>query len=145
MMPGKPPIPVTGCDHIALAVPDLEATIALFRDQFGVTVGPTKDVPEQGMRLAYAELGNLRLELMEPTSPESPLTGFLAKRPAGGLHHICLTTADPQAAFENATEAGLTPISPRVQRGHHGRALFFLNPKHTHGTLIEIEDEGQEP
>ena len=139
-----PQIPVTGCDHIALAVPDLEATIALFRSQFGVTVGPSKDVPEQGMRIAYAELGNVRLELMEPTTSDSPIARFLAKRPGGGLHHISLTTPDPQAAFDTATESGLIPLSPQVQRGHHGRDLFFLNPRDTNGTLIEIEDEGHD-
>jgi len=144
MPPETPLIPVTGCDHIALAVPDLEATIVLFRGLFGVAVGPPKDVPEQGMRIAYAELGNVRLELMEPTKSDSPIARFLGKRPNGGLHHISLTTADPQSAFDNATEAGLTPISPQVQRGHHGRDLFFLNPRDTNGTLIEIEDEGHE-
>lgn len=140
----KPPIPVTSCHHLALAVPDLDAAIAMFQSHFGLTADTPKDVPEQGIRIAYVDLGNLLLELMEPSADDSPISGFLAKRTNGGLHHICLTTPDTQAAFADTNKAGFATIGAGIQRGHHGRDLFFLDPRQTSGTLIEIEGEGQE-
>lgn len=139
----KPPIPVTGCHHLALAVPDLDAAIAMFQSHFGLTADTPKDVPEQGIRIAYVDLGNVLLELMEPVADDSPISGFLAKRANGGLHHICLTTPDGQAAFASTNQTSRPTIGTSMQRGHHGRDLFFLDPRQTYGTLIEIEDEGQ--
>lgn len=78
---GVAPIPVTRCDHIALAVPNLDDAIALLTSRYGVTVGKPKEVPEQGVRIAYADLGNINLELMEPLDAASPVQGFLQKRP----------------------------------------------------------------
>jgi len=135
---------VTGCDHIALAVPDLDAAISLFRDSFGVTAGPEKNVSDQGIRIAYVDLGNVRLELMEPTVSDSPIARFLKKRPSGGLHHIALTTSNASRAFDNALKDEPKPVSADMQRGHHGRNMFFLDPRQTNGALIEIEDEGPE-
>ena len=134
------PIPVSRCDHIALAVPDLEAALDLFSDTFGLVPGAPKDVPAQGIRIAYVELGNVKLELMEAVDPGSPVGKFLKARPAGGLHHICLETKDARRAHRDADAAGLSPIGD-VMPGHHGRDLFFLSPKDTLGTLIEVESE----
>ena len=134
------PIPVTRCDHIALAVPSLDDAIAMLTSRYGVTVGKPKEVPEQGVRIAYADLGNIHLELMEPMDPASPVQGFLQKRPLGGLHHICLTTADADQAHADFSSSGGTPLGP-PRPGHHGRKLFFLSPKDNCGALIEIESE----
>ena len=144
MTTGEPPVPVTGCDHIALAVPDLDAAIALFRDKFGISTGAPKNLPEMAIRIAYADLDGMRLELMEPTGADSPVAKFLTKHPNGGLHHISLTTSNAAAAFDGASNAGMAPLSPAVLRGHHGRDLFFLSPRQTNGVLIEIEDEGHD-
>ena len=95
------PIPVTRCDHIALAVPNLDDAIELLTSRYGITVGIPKEVSEQGVRIAYADLGNIHLELMEPMGADSPVQGFLHKRPLGGLHHICLSTADADQAHAN--------------------------------------------
>lgn len=144
-MPEKLPvsIPVTACDHIALAVPDLEAALTLFRDQFGLTTGAPNYVPAQGIRIAYVDLGNVKLELMEPVNPGSPVGRYLKKRPAGGLHHICLETANARQAHTDIDAAGLSPVTD-VAVGHHGRDLFFLDPKDTFGVLIEVESKETE-
>lgn len=134
------PIPVTGVDHIAIAVPDLEIAIELLRSRFGVSVGVPKDVPAQDVRIAYADLGNVKLELVAPSCPGSPVTGFLEKRPLGGLHHICFTVPDAQKAHAEATVEGLSTTGP-PRPGHHGRDLFFLSPKEAFGALVEIENE----
>ena len=90
------PIPVTRCDHIALAVPNLDEAIALLTSRYGVTVGKPKEVSEQGVRIAYADLGNIHLELMEPMARLRRFRGSCKKTP-WGLHHICLTTADARS------------------------------------------------
>ena len=134
------PIPVTRCDHIALAVPNLDDAIELLTSRYGIKVGIPKEVSEQGVRIAYADLGNIHLELMEPMGADSPVQGFLHKRPLGGLHHICLSTADADQAHANFSSSGGKPLgTPRP--GHHGRKLFFLSPKDNCGALIEIESE----
>lgn len=136
-----PPIDVQGCDHVAIAVPDLEAACRLFRDRFGLAVGAPKEVPAQKVRIAYVELGQIRLELMEPLGAGSPLASFLGRHPAGGLHHIALTTADAGESHKAARAAGLRTAGQGVTTGHHGRELFFLHPSECLGTLVEIETQ----
>lgn len=138
----SPPVPTTGCDHVALAVPDLEAACEALSIRFGLKAGPPKEVPAQGIRIAYVDLGNLKLELMEPTDENSAVARFLAKRPRGGLHHIALSTPDAHAAHAAAISGNLATVGG-VSRGHHGRNLFFLRPDETLGALIEIEEEAR--
>ena len=134
-------ISVDSLDHISIAVPDLTQALDLYRERFGCTVSDPLEVPEQGVRLAYVYLSNAKLELMEPIGHKSPVTEFLKKHPAGGLHHFCLTTQDVTGTAKSVVAAGmriLGGISPKA--GHHGRKLFFIHPKDTFGTLIEFEE-----
>lgn len=134
-----PPLEVLTIDHVAIAVPDLDHAMSFFRDKYGAEVTAPKAVPEQGIRLAYAQFENARIELMQPLSDESPVGRFVARNPGGGLHHICLTTGDASVAYSAAADWGLRPLSEPV-KGHHGHPLFFLHPKATLGALFEIEE-----
>lgn len=127
--------------HIGIAVPDLDAAVRTFERQFGGTASPPLDVPAQGVRMVYLSVADTVFELLAPLSESSPLSGFLRKNPAGGLHHVAFRVADAQGAAESAATAGL-PIAGagRPTPGHHGRPIFFLHPKSTCGALIEIEE-----
>ena len=134
------PIPSDVLDHVSIAVPDLKAAAAFYRDNFGLTVGDPIALPAEGIRIAYVQLANIKIELMQPTSDGSAIAKFLARNPAGGIHHICLATADADAAAEAASKAGLRVLGDGAAKpGHHGRKLFFLHPKDALGTLIEVE------
>ena len=130
---------VSAMDHVAVAVPDLGQAISLYRDRFGAEVSEPITVPEQAIRIAYVRLANARIELMQPLSEDSPVGKFLARHPDGGLHHICLTTEDVATAHSAAEAQDLRPLKAPA-KGHHGRLLFFLHPKTTQGTLVEIEE-----
>ena len=134
------PVQVTGLSHIGLAVPDLAAAIRLFRERFACTVSEPIDVPAQKVRIAYVELGNARLELISPSSPDSPVAKFLARRPEGGLHHVALSVADAHGAANDARAQDLRVLgSGAPVNGHHGRPLFFLDPRDLFGALTGIE------
>ena len=132
---------VSALDHISIAVPNLEKASALYREKFGCHVSAPLEVSEQGIRIAYVYLGNAKLELMEPFGDRSSIAKFIENNPAGGLHHFCLTTLDVDAAAKSVKDEGMRVLgggSPKA--GHHGRKLFFIHPKDTFGSLIEIEE-----
>ena len=130
-------------DHVSMAVPNLIQALDLYRKNFGCTVSDPIEVPEQGVRLAYVYLKNTKLELMEPLGHSSPIVNFLNKHPAGGLHHICFTSKDANGAVKAAMDSGMGVLGgDSLKVGHHGRKLFFINPKDTFGSLIEIEESG---
>mgnify|MGYP003389264361 CR=1 FL=1 len=133
------PIPIAGFDHISIAVPDLDAATELYRTKFGCVVSEPIDIPKQGIRMAYVDLGNAKIELMQPLDQSSPIAKFLERNPAGGIHHFCMTTADANSAAVAATAADMRVLADPTP-GHHGRQLFFLHPKDSLGTLIEIEE-----
>lgn len=134
------PVRVESISHIGLAVPDLDAAIRFFRERFGCVVSDPIDVPTQKVRLAYVELANGRIELLAPSAADSPVAKFLARRPEGGLHHLALSVANADGAAEAARVEGLRILgSGTPAPGHHGRPLFFLDPKDMLGALTEIE------
>jgi methylmalonyl-CoA/ethylmalonyl-CoA epimerase len=99
------------------------------------------ELPEQGIRIAYVGLGNAKLELMEPLGSSSPISKFLENHPEGGLHHFCLTTNDVSEAAATANNSGMRILGgDTLTIGHHGKKLFFIHPKDTLGSLIEIEE-----
>ena len=138
-------IPIDGLDHISLAVPNLGQAISFYRNNFGFLVTEPHELPAQGIRMAYVELGNAKLELMEPLGANSPISNFLEKHPNGGLHHICLTTENVCEAAKLVTKSGMRVLGGEtIATGHHGRKLFFVHPKDTLGALIEIEESASE-
>ena len=133
---------ITGLSHVSIAVPSLEAAAKRLKELYGLEVGATKVNEQQGVRLAYVELRNARIELMEPSRPDSPISKFLEKNPAGGIHHFCLSVDDVAA-----TSAGLAGKGARIlgegreQRNVHGERIAFVHPKDFLGALVELEDK----
>jgi methylmalonyl-CoA/ethylmalonyl-CoA epimerase len=128
-------------NHVAIVVPDLAAAISLYRDTLGATVLPPHALPEHGVTAAFVELGNTRIELLEALGADSPVRGFLARNPEGGMHHICYEVADIGTACERLRAARARVLGdgePKI--GAHGKPVLFLHPKDFCGTLIELEE-----
>lgn len=127
-------------NHIAIAVPDLAAAMARYRDLLGGRVSAVQVLPEHGVTVAFVDTGNTKVELLEPLDEASPIAAFLAKNPNGGMHHICFEVPDLLAAAETLTQGGARVLSDGVPRiGAHGKPVLFLHPKDFDGTLIELE------
>lgn len=127
-------------NHVAIAVPDLAAASAQYRDVLGAKVGPAQDEPDHGVTVVFIELPNTKIELLYPLGADSPIDGFLAKNPAGGIHHICYEVDDILAARDRLKAAGARVLGngePKI--GAHGKPVLFLHPKDFNGTLIELE------
>ncbi len=127
-------------NHVAIAVPDLAAAIAQYRDTLGAEVGPPQDEPDHGVTVVFITLPNTKIELLYPLGQDSPITGFLEKNPAGGIHHMCYEVPDIIAARDKLLSAGARVLgngTPKI--GAHGKPVLFLHPKDFNGCLIELE------
>jgi methylmalonyl-CoA/ethylmalonyl-CoA epimerase len=127
-------------NHIAIAVPDLAAAAAKYRDLLGARVTSPQALPEHGVTVVFVETGNTKVELLEPLGEASPIAGFLAKSPGGGMHHICFEVPDILAAAASLSAGGARVLgdgTPKI--GAHGKPVLFLHPKDFDGTLIELE------
>lgn len=128
-------------NHVAIAVPDLNAAIALYHDTLGATVGPAQDMPEHGVSVAFVTLPNTKIELLHPLGKNSPIRGYLDKNPAGGIHHICYEVDDILAARNKLQAGGARVLGDGTPKtGAHGKPVLFLHPKDFTGTLIELEE-----
>ena len=132
---------ITGLSHVSIVVPDLAAALEKLRALYGLTAGEIKVNEEQGVRMTYIDLGNAKIELMEPSRPDSPIAKFLERNPKGGIHHFCLgvdsvaqTTKDLAAAGAQVLGAG------KVQLNVHGERIAFIHPQDFLGALIELEE-----
>jgi methylmalonyl-CoA/ethylmalonyl-CoA epimerase len=128
-------------NHVALAVPDLEAAARLYRDRLGAQVSEPESLPEHGVRVVFVELPNTRIELLEPLGENSPIAAFLTKNPAGGMHHLCYEVNNIRVAADRLRREGARILGdgePKI--GAHGRPVIFLSPKDFAGTLIELEE-----
>ena len=127
-------------NHIAIAVPDLAAASAKYRDLLGAHVGEPQPLPEHGVTVVFIDTGNTKIELLEPLGDNSPIAAFLAKNPAGGMHHICFEVPYLTAAAATLTVGGARILGDGTPRtGAHGLPVLFLHPKDFDGTLIELE------
>ena len=127
-------------NHVAIAVPDLAAATATYRDTLGAAVSAPLALPEHGVTVVFVELGNTKVELMEPLGENSSIAGFVAKNPSGGMHHVCYEVDDIIAARDRLVGAGARVLgdgNPRT--GAHGKPVLFLHPKDFFGTLVELE------
>lgn len=128
-------------NHVAIAVPDLAAAMAKYRDALGANVSEPEDLPEHGVTVVFVELDNSKVELLHPLGEGSPIAGFLEKNPSGGMHHMCFEVDDIVAAAQKLVESGARVLgdgSPKI--GAHGLPVLFLHPKDFDGTLIELEE-----
>jgi methylmalonyl-CoA/ethylmalonyl-CoA epimerase len=127
-------------NHVAIAVPDLAAASALYRDALGARVSGPLAVPGHGVTVAFVELENTKIELIEPLGEHSPIGKFLAEKPGGAIHHLCFEVADIFASREQLKQAGARVLGDgRPKIGAHGKPVLFLSPKDFAGTLIELE------
>jgi methylmalonyl-CoA/ethylmalonyl-CoA epimerase len=127
-------------NHVAIAVPDLAAGVAMYRDVLGAVVSAPQDLPEHGVTVVFVELPNTKIELLAVLGDASPIARFLASNPSGGIHHICYEVADLAAAKLHLVSKGVLVLGdgePRI--GAHGKPVLFLHPKDFAGTLIELE------
>ena len=127
-------------NHVAIAVPDLAAASAQYRDTLGATVGAPQDEPDHGVTVVFIELPNTKIELLEPLGADSPIAKFLERNADGGIHHICYEVDDILAARDRLKAQGARVLGsgePRI--GAHGKPVLFLHPKDFNGCLVELE------
>ena len=127
-------------NHVAIAVPDLEAASKKYREGLGAKVSEPQPEPDHGVTVVFVELPNTKVELLHPLGEKSPIQGFLDKNPGGGIHHICYEVEDIIAAREQLKATGARVLgdgNPKI--GAHGNPVLFLHPKDFYGTLVELE------
>jgi methylmalonyl-CoA/ethylmalonyl-CoA epimerase len=127
-------------NHVAIAVHDLAAAAAQYRDVLGASVGAPQDEPAHGVTVVFIELPNTKIELLAPLGEASPIAGFLGKNPAGGIHHLCYEVEDILAARDRLRAQGARVLGdgePKI--GAHGKPVLFLHPKDFTGALVELE------
>jgi methylmalonyl-CoA/ethylmalonyl-CoA epimerase len=127
-------------NHVAIAVPALGPAVATYRDTLGATVSEAVPQPDHGVTTVFITLPNTKIELLEPLGADSPIANFLARNPAGGIHHICYEVDDIAAAAQALVEKGARILGDgRPKIGAHGKPVLFLHPKDFLGTLTELE------
>lgn len=127
-------------NHIAIAVPDLEAATGMYRNTLGAAVTEPQALPDHGVTVVFVDLGNTKVELLSPLGEGSPITAFLEKNPSGGMHHICYEVDNILAARDRLKAGGARVLgdgNPKI--GAHGKPVLFLHPKDLFGTLVELE------
>lgn len=132
---------ITGLSHVSIVVPSLEAAAQRLRAVYGLALGEVKTNEQQGVRLAYVELGNAKIELMEPLRADSPVAKFLQRNPSGGIHHFCLAVDSVESmAAEIAANGARVLGDGRPQLNAHGERIAFVHPKDFLGALVELEE-----
>jgi len=127
-------------NHVAIVVPYLDRAMTTYRDALGATVSEPIDLPEHGVRVAFVELPNTKIELLLPLGENSPVAKFLERNVDGGMHHLCYEVDDIITARDKLVAAGARVLGngePKI--GAHGKPVLFLHPKDFCGTLVEIE------
>ncbi|MFA6288802.1 MAG: methylmalonyl-CoA epimerase [Opitutaceae bacterium] len=129
---------ITRIDHIGIAVRSLDESIPYYEKALGLKCEHREVVASQKVSTAFFHAGEVHIELLEPTSPESPIAKFLEKNPAGGVHHIAFATTDITGQLKQASDAGVKLIHEVPFEGAAGKMVAFLHPKFTFGVLTEL-------
>jgi len=127
-------------NHVAIAVPDLEAATRLYRETLGAKVSDPVPQPAHGVTVVFVELPNTKIELLHPLGDKSPIAAFLEKNASGGIHHVCYEVDDIYAARDRLKAQGARVLGdgePKI--GAHDKPVLFLHPKDFFGTLVELE------
>ena len=131
----------TGLSHVSIVVPSLDAAAARLAQTYGLQIGAISVNEQQGVRMAYVDLGNAKIELMEPSRPDSPIAKFLERNPKGGIHHFCLGVDSVDAARTDLAEKGAQVLGDgKAQYNVHGERIAFVHPKDFLGALVELEE-----
>ena len=127
-------------NHVAIVVPDLAAATVVYAETLGAKVSAPLDLPDHGVTTVFVELPNTKIELLHPLDESSPIAGFLAKNPSGGMHHVCYEVDDIYAARDQLKAQGARVLGDGEPKpGAHGKPVLFLHPKDFAGTLVELE------
>jgi methylmalonyl-CoA/ethylmalonyl-CoA epimerase len=129
-------------DHVAIVVHDLEAALAVYRDALGLPVEEIEDVPTEAVKVAFLPLpqGEAEIELIQPTTEDSGVARYLAKR-GEGIHHICLTVDDIEQSMAAMAAKGLQILEETPRVGSNGQKYVFIHPKSAHGVLVELYEK----
>ena len=132
-----------GClNHVAIVVPDLKEAALKYQQTLGAEVSEQQELIDHGVILVFVQLANTKIELLHPLGANSPISLFLERNPAGGIHHVCYEVDDIYEAANVLQDKGAKIIGdgkPKI--GAHGKPVLFLHPKEFNGTLIELEQE----
>ncbi len=132
---------ITALNHVSIVVPDIETAARRLRETYGLNVGPRMLNADQGVRLAYVQLGTARIELIEPSRPDSPVAKFLERNPKGGIHHFCLGVDDVEDTVRGLTQDGVRVLGGgKPQHNVAGERIAFIHPGDFLGALVELEE-----
>ena len=131
---------VRGLHHVAIAVESLDAARTSYEQALGLSASPVEYVEDQKVNVLVLHAGAQRIELVEPASPESPISNFLAKR-GGGMHHLAWKVDDVALAIARLEKDGVRMIDRAPRPGAHGTRIAFVHPKSTGGVLMELVEE----
>ena len=131
---------ITGFSHVSIVVPNLEAAAHSLDEKYGLRIGQIRVNEEQGVRMAYVDLGNAKIELMEPSRPDSPVAKFLARNPRGGIHHFSLQVQSVDATKAELEQKGARVLGDGTQTNVHGERIAFVHPQDFLGALVELEE-----
>lgn len=124
-------------NHLGIAVTSIEEAIPWYRDTLGMVFGGMEEVAEQKVRVAFFQIGETKLELLEPTAEDSPIAMFLAKN-GQGIHHVAYEVKDIEEAIRQMEKAGARMIDKTPRMGAHGTRIAFVHPKSSSGVLTEL-------
>jgi methylmalonyl-CoA/ethylmalonyl-CoA epimerase len=137
---------INGLSHVSIVVPDLDVAARKLRETYGLTVSDPRTNAEQGVRLAYVDLGNAKIELMEPARADSPIAKFLERNPKGGIHHVSFGVADMEATAGALRRTGVRILGDgRPQYNVAGERIAFVHPADFLGALVELEEHSVSP
>jgi methylmalonyl-CoA/ethylmalonyl-CoA epimerase len=125
-------------DHLGIAVRSLDEAVPYYEQALGLKCEHREEVPSQKVRTAFFRVGEVHLELLEPTDPESPIAKFLEKNPSGGIHHVAFGTDNIEAQLNQASGNGVRLINEKPFAGASDKLVAFLHPKSTFGVLTEF-------
>lgn len=125
-------------EHIGIAVSKLDEVIPYYEQILGTKCYSIEEVADQKVRTAFFKVGQTKIELLEPTCPESTIAKWLEKNPRGGVHHIAFNVDNVQAALTECEENGIQLIDKTPRKGAENLSIGFLHPKSTHGVLTEL-------
>jgi len=129
---------ITRIDHLGIAVKSIDEALPYYEKALGLRCEHREEVASQKVRTAFFSVGEVHLELLEPTSPESPIAKFLEKNPSGGIHHIAFASSDINGQLKQASSTGVKLLHEVPFEGAAGKLVAFLHPKSTFGVLTEF-------
>jgi methylmalonyl-CoA/ethylmalonyl-CoA epimerase len=134
---------ITGLSHVSIVVPNLQAAARELAEKYDLRIGEIRVNEEQGVRMAYVDLGNAKIELMEPSRPDSPVAKFLARNPRGGIHHFSLQVQSVDATKADLQQKGARVLGDSIQKNVHGERIAFVHPQDFLGALVELEEHSE--